>query len=328
MSRCPSFDKSRCAGDVRVKSAVVIAVLLCGTGVAIAQDGSPAKPAKSSHGAQRPQRPLPVVIPQQFAPPQEAYASLPESAAAAGAAKPSACQVRLGKLATFQPLPILVGPGDCGAVDAVQMDAIILPDQTKVAVAPPATMRCPMAEAVATWVREDVVSTLKTLPPLRALDNFDSYSCRGRNNVRAAQLSEHGKADALDVRDFKLADGHELNLTDIHADKNWREAIKASVCARFSTVLGPGSDGYHEEHIHLDLEERRNNYKICQWDVRVPPPEAQSGKQDNKMASATGDTAVQASGEAAIPLDEVPLPRPRPVAQIERSLSGRRVTPQ
>ena len=313
-----------------MKSAVVIALLLCGTGVAIAQDGSPAKPAKSSHGAQRPQRPLPVVIPQQFAPPQEAYASLPESAAAAGAAKPSACQVRLGKLATFQPLPILVGPGDCGAVDAVQMDAIILPDQTKVAVAPPATMRCPMAEAVATWVREDVVSTLKTLPPLRALDNFDSYSCRGRNNVRAAQLSEHGKADALDVRDFKLADGHELNLTDIHVGKDWREAIKASVCARFSTVLGPGSDGYHEEHIHLDLEERRNNYKVCQWDVRVPPPppEAQGGKQDNKTVSATGDAAVQASGEAAIPLDEVPLPRPRPVAQIERSLSGRRVTPQ
>ena len=313
-----------------MKSAVVIALLLCGTGVAIAQDGSPAKPAKSSHGAQRPQRPLPVVIPQQFAPPQEAYASLPESAAAAGAAKPSACQVRLGKLATFQPLPILVGPGDCGAVDAVQMDAIILPDQTKVAVAPPATMRCPMAEAVATWVREDVVSTLKTLPPLRALDNFNSYSCRGRNNVRAAQLSEHGKADALDVRDFKLADGHELNLTDIHVGKDWREAIKASVCARFSTVLGPGSDGYHEEHIHLDLEERRNNYKVCQWDVRVPPPppEAQGGKQDNKTVSATGDAAVQASGEAAIPLDEVPLPRPRPVAQIERSLSGRRVTPQ
>ena len=143
-----------------MKSAVVIAVLLCGTGVATAQDGAPAKPTKSSHGAPRS---LPVVIPQQFAPPQEAYASFPESAAATGAATPSACQVRLGKLATYQPLPILVGPGDCGAVDAVQMDAIILPDQTKVAVTPPATLRCPMAEAVATWVREDVVPTLKTL---------------------------------------------------------------------------------------------------------------------------------------------------------------------
>ena len=46
-----------------------------------------------------------------------------------------------------------------------------------------------------------------------------------------------------------------------------------SVCARFSTVLGPGSDGYHEDHIHLDLMERRNNYRICQWNVWDPLPQ-------------------------------------------------------
>ena len=39
------------------------------------------------------------------------------------------------------------------------------------------------------------------------------------------------------------------------------------------TVLGPDSDWYHEEHIHLDLSERRNNYKICQWDVLDPLPQ-------------------------------------------------------
>ena len=43
-----------------------------------------------------------------------------------------------------------------------------------------------------------------------------------------------------------------------------------SVCARFTTVLGPGSDGYREDHIHLDLMERHNNYKICQWNVWDP----------------------------------------------------------
>jgi hypothetical protein len=44
------------------------------------------------------------------------------------------------------------------------------------------------------------------------------------------------------------------------------------VCARFSTVLGPGSDGYHEDHIHLDLMERHNDYRICQWSVWDPLP--------------------------------------------------------
>jgi hypothetical protein len=45
-----------------------------------------------------------------------------------------------------------------------------------------------------------------------------------------------------------------------------------TACARFSTVLGPGSDWYHEDHIHLDLTARRNNYKICQWEVWDPLP--------------------------------------------------------
>jgi hypothetical protein len=43
--------------------------------------------------------------------------------------------------------------------------------------------------------------------------------------------------------------------------------------ARFSTVLGPGSDWYHEDHIHLDLMERHNNYRICQWNVYDPLPQ-------------------------------------------------------
>jgi hypothetical protein len=293
---------------------VIIAALLCAAGSAAAQNGA-LKPHKP--------RPLPVVIPQQFAPPQEEYASFPQSAAAAAAAAPSACQLRLAKIAAFQALPTLVGPGECGATDAVLIDTIVLPDRSKVAVAPPATMRCPMAEAVAQWVREDVAPSLKGQPPLAALDNFDSYSCRGRNNIRAAQLSEHGRADALDVRDFQLADGRELGLTDVNVDKDWRETIRASVCARFSTVLGPGSDGYHEEHIHLDVADRHNNYKVCEWDVRVPPPppEAQA------PATPPPSDGAQESDAAAIPLDEVPLPRPRPVAQIERA-PGHRLTPQ
>ena len=51
-----------------------------------------------------------------------------------------------------------------------------------------------------------------------------------------------------------------------------RESVLHSACARFSTVLGPGSDGYHEDHIHLDVMERRSNYRICQWNVWDPLP--------------------------------------------------------
>ena len=66
----------------------------------------------------RPPPPPAIAIPQQFAPPQEAFASFPTPLAAgggpaSGTAEPSPCQLRLGKLATFKPLPVLVGPGEC-----------------------------------------------------------------------------------------------------------------------------------------------------------------------------------------------------------------------
>ena len=32
-----------------------------------------------------------------------------------------------------------------------------------------------------------------------------------------------------------------------------RDGLKQSACARLPTVLGPGSDGYHEQHIHFDI---------------------------------------------------------------------------
>jgi hypothetical protein len=105
------------------------------------------------------------------------------------------------------------------------------------------------------------------------LDNFDSFECRGRNRIVGAMLSEHGKANALDVRAIKLANGQSIGLTDRTMSREVRERVLHSVCSRFSTVLGPGSDWYHEDHIHLDLAQRRNDYRICQWNVWDPLPQ-------------------------------------------------------
>jgi hypothetical protein len=299
---------------------LALGLLLCTNQIAAAQLSllPQAKRVKAERSAPRAAVPQPVVIPEGFAPPQEVYAAFPEeNAAAAAPAAPSACQVRLQKIAVFQPIPTLVGAGECGALDAVHLDAIILPDQNKVAVTPAGVLRCPMAEELAHWVREDVAPlTQKLGSGVRVLDNFDSYECRGRNRVRGAALSEHGRANAIDVRLFKLADGRSLTLTDVNVDKGWREAIKASVCTRFATVLGPGSDGNHEEHIHLDLAERRNNYKLCEWDVREPPPPAVAQKETTPQAAdqnaAPADEAAADDDESAQPLEVVPLPRPRP----------------
>jgi hypothetical protein len=195
--------------------------------------------------------------------------------AAPAAAQPSACRQALTEdVAIAQSIPDIHGPGGCGGEDLVRLEAIVLRDRHRVAVTPPAPLRCKMATAIADWVRTDVVALAEKLgsEPV-ALDNYDSYECRGFNRIPGAHLSEHGRANALDVRGIKLANGRSIELTDRSVPRELRESVRQSVCARFMTVLGPDSDWYHEEHIHLDLAERRNNYKICQWDVLDPLPQ-------------------------------------------------------
>ena len=206
---------------------------------------------------------------------------------------PSACGLRLtAEFAITQSIPMLDGPGECAVADVVRLEAVVLPDGGRVAVTPPATLRCDMAEAVVRWVREDVAVAVRGLgAPLRSMDNYASYDCRGRNNIVGAPLSEHGKANALDIRLLRLANGRTVGLTDPLVARDFRESMRKSACRRFSTVLGPGSDGYHEDHVHVDLRERApGRYPMCQWDVRDPEP------------------VVVASDAAA----KVPLPPPRP----------------
>ncbi|MHB0770446.1 extensin family protein [Bradyrhizobium sp. 5.13L] len=187
----------------------------------------------------------------------------------------SACRLALTEDIAIAPsIPDIRGPGACGGEDLVRLEAIVLPDKRKVAVKPAAILRCTMASAIADWLRKDIVPLAASLgSSVSDLDNFDSFECRGRNRVAGALLSEHGKANAIDIRAIKLANGQSIGLTDRSMSRDVRERVLHSVCARFSTVLGPGSDWYHEDHIHLDLAQRRNDYRICQWNVWDPLPQ-------------------------------------------------------
>jgi hypothetical protein len=193
---------------------------------------------------------------------------------AAGPPPRSACRLALtDEIAIAPSIPAIHGPGACGGDDLVRLEAVVLPDKSRVALTPAGVMRCTMATAVANWIRNDVAPEVAKLgSAIKALDNFDSYECRGRNGDPSAHLSEHGRANAIDVHGFKLADGRMIELTDRAQPREFREAVLRSACTRFPTVLGPDSDWHHEDHIHLDLIERRSNYRICQWDVLDPMP--------------------------------------------------------
>jgi hypothetical protein len=222
-------------------------------------------------------RPRPADAPAHEA--QPADADKPDEQPVAEDAKPtkpplSACRQALTETIAIAPsIPDIHGAGGCGGTDLVRLEAVVLADKRQVLLKPAAIMRCKMASAIADWLRNDMVPLATSLgTTLADLDNFDSFECRGRNRVVGAKLSEHGLANALDVRELKLGNGRSISLTDRAAPREVREKVLASVCARFTTVLGPGSDWYHEDHIHIDLAERRGGYRICQWNVWDPLP--------------------------------------------------------
>ena len=186
---------------------------------------------------------------------------------------PSACQRRLTPdFAVVRPLPPITGPNSCGADDVVLLEAVVLEDGQRVALAPAATLRCPMAEAVVRWIRETVAPAAVTLgSSARTIITAGSYECRERDRVPGAKLSEHSRANALDLRGLTLANGTVVDLTDKAVSKEFLEVIRQSACNTFTTVLGPGSDESHANNVHLDLIERKGNYRICQWDVLTAP---------------------------------------------------------
>jgi hypothetical protein len=234
-----------------------------------------------------------------------------ERSPVAKTAAPSACELRLAELAVFKPSPPITGPGECMATDVVTVEAVLLPDKHRVVFSPPATLRCPMAEAVAQWITNDVAPTIAPLgASLRSIETLDSFDCRPRNGITGAQVSEHGHANALDVSSFKLANGVVVELTNASVIKSLREKFRDSACARFSTVLGNGADAYHDTHVHIDLMERSNHYKICQWDVFDA---AQTASLVAKKAAAAAAHIPAAMNEA----NGVPLPRPRPVVNTD-----------
>ncbi len=78
-------------------------------------------------------------------------------------------------------------------------------------------------------------------------------------------MSEHGQGNAMDVGGFVLEDKRVLDVKANGLPFSLQAAMKASACTGFSTVLGPGSDGYHEDHVHVDMAVRRLDIKLCRW---------------------------------------------------------------
>jgi hypothetical protein len=199
-------------------------------------------------------------------------AAPPKTEASAGAgpkpetpADASACMERLVKLGVrFDPVPAIVD-GLCGTPHPLKVTH--LPDGFEVS--PPATLACPVAEALSRWTKEVVLVEaarhLETQPTRVAIGT--SYECRNRNRQANGKLSEHAFANAVDISGFEFKGRKGLQIGDHPAETPealFQAAIRTQACAYFTTVLGPGSDAAHATHLHLDLRGRGNGFRMCQ----------------------------------------------------------------
>ena len=157
---------------------------------------------------------------------------------------------------------------ECAIADGVTLHAVKLANGTEVSLAGGVTVRCAFALTVARWVREDIAPRIAADGiELKGLSGIGGLVCRTRNHQPNAKVSEHARGAALDVRGLQTSAGT-MDLTKADAaTKALREDLKKAFCARFSTVLGPGSDPFHSDHIHVDMAERRGGYRMCQWNV-------------------------------------------------------------
>lgn len=119
----------------------------------------------------------------------------------------------------------------------------------------PATIDCTTARALRTWIDEGMRPAFGRQEVVE-LRIAASYICRPRNNIRGAKISEHGRGKAIDISGFILSNGRELSVSDDY-NRQMRRAHRAA-CGIFGTTLGPGSDGYHEDHLHFDTASHGN----------------------------------------------------------------------
>ena len=294
--------------------AAILSVLCAAAGLAVAAEPVPLPRPRPPVWA-----PPPWAAPSWAEPHSFRDAAGPDFNSAEVTAQPSDCNIRLEKIAVLAPMPRLIGPGACGGGDMVRLDAVLVAPARRVELKPAPYLRCPMAEQLAAWVREDAAPRVAaTGVALRSVETYDDFDCRGRNRKLNGKISEHGKGNAIDLRGLTFEDGRFAGLTDMTVAKELRLALRDSACARFGTVLGPGSDGHHEAHVHLDLIERRNGYRICQWDVREPPPlpPPKPGADETKPEAEAATDPAAAGTQFAGP---APLPQPRPAVPAQRS---------
>ena len=176
-----------------------------------------------------------------------------------------------------------------------------------VAVKPAATLACPIVSALDRWLANSVQPAAQRWFGARVVEikQISAYSCRGMNGNSRAHISEHAFGNALDIAGFTLADGRHIAVKDgwkgMPEEQGFLHDVQAAACQQFSTVLAPGSNVYHYDHIHVDLMRRASQRVICEPAALSGEEVAARAGQRNPYASRAPFVTGSIGGSKAAP---------------------------
>ena len=142
---------------------------------------------------------------------------------------------------------------------------------------PPATLACPIVSALDRWVSDGVQPAAMRWfgEPVTEIKQISAYSCRGMVGAGGSGISEHAFGNALDIAAFTFSDGRRVTVQDgwhgTPEEQGFLRDVHLAACNHFSTVLAPGYNAAHYNHIHVDLMRRASGDRPCR-------PEAMTGE--------------------------------------------------
>jgi hypothetical protein len=209
------------------------------------------------------------------APPRQTYRSPPD----APLTTPSAPRYQPPKLGPARPMPVTA---------------------VKATVSPPATLACPIVSALDKWVSEGVQpAALRWFKqPVVEIKQISSYSCRAMVGAGTGNISEHAFGNALDIAGFVLADGRTVLVktgwNGRPEEAGFLHDVQGAACDTFTTVLAPGYNVYHYDHIHVDLMRRSSGRHPCRPDA-IPGEVAAARQLQKSKYAHRGDPGITGS---------------------------------
>lgn len=155
----------------------------------------------------------------------------------------------------------------CGIDNPIELNTVL----PGILLEPKGILRCETALQLARMTKDMLKpaadAAFPDRPKLTTIRQASTYVCRNRNSADDGKVSEHAYGNAIDIAGLRFGN-EEMPVMISRQDEGTAEAafqraFNAIACLYFTTVLSPGSDATHQDHMHLDVITRKTGFRYC-----------------------------------------------------------------